>query len=392
MRKILYLFLSLAVLAGCNKNSDKKGADNPRTVFVYLGGDNNLDDEVYEKIDALCEGMNGVEGKMMIYQDHRQRGAYLYSVERTSEGTCKAVQVKSYGTQNSADPNVFRSAMNDALGYAPARSYGMLIFSHGSGWLPTDTPELSARSSYSAQAEVPVRPEVSIGRSIIQDGKDMMSVTDMASVIPSGVFDFIVLEACLMGDMATLYELSNKTRYIMASVAEIFSPGFTDIYPAAVRHLYEATPEGLMAFGRKYMSHWRADTYPYATIALYDCSKLGVLAEAVREPLSESSYYASDDYIGNVQRFGRNKYYRCFLDLEQFVGQFASDAEKAAIREAIEQVVVYKDATATFGPSTEDHFDITAYCGISVYPTPHDYPLLNREYRNTKFGRYLFSR
>ncbi len=377
----------MSVLAGCNKNSGKNGAGNPRTMFVYLGGDNNLDDEVYQKIDALCAGMSGVDGKMMIYQDHRQRGAYLYSVERTSEGSYKAIQVRSYGTQNSADPNVFRSAMNDALSHAPAESYGMLIFSHGSGWLPATTPELSAKSSYS-----PERPGTEVSRSIIQDGRDMMSVTDLATVMPSGVFDFIVLEACLMGDLATVYELSAKTRYILASPTEIFSPGFTDIYPAAVRYLYETVPSGLKSFGERYMSYWRSDPeYPYATIALYDCSKIGVLAEAVREPLAEATHYGTGDYIDNVQRFGRNKYYRCFLDLKQFVGQFSSDEEKARIEQALAQTVIYKDATPSFGPKSEDHFDITDYCGISVYPTPYEYPLLNREYRNTRLGRYVFS-
>ena len=132
MRKILYLFLALSVLAGCNKSKGKSGEGNPRTMFVYLGGDNNLDDESFDKIDALCKGMNGIDGKMVIYQDHRQRGARLYSVEPTSEGSYKAVQIKSYGEENSADPDIFRSAMNDALSYAPAESYGMLVFSHGS--------------------------------------------------------------------------------------------------------------------------------------------------------------------------------------------------------------------------------------------------------------------
>ena len=390
MRKILYLFLALSVLAGCNKSKGKSGEGNPRTMFVYLGGDNNLDDESFDKIDSLCKGMNGIDGKMVIYQDHRQRGARLYSVEPTSEGSYKAVQIKSYGEENSADPDIFRSAMNDALSYAPAESYGMLVFSHGSGWLPADTPELTAKSSYSSADN---RPETDISRAIIQDGKDMMSITDMASVIPSGVFDFIVFEACLMGDITTVYELSTKVRYILASPAEIFSPGFTEIYPVALRSLYEPMPGGIKAFGERYMSHWRSDPkYPYATIALYDCSKVGALAEALREPLSEASFYGTGDYIDKVQRFGRNKYYRCFLDLEQFAGQFCSDAEKARIQEAIGQVVVYKDATSSFGPSNEDHFDITYYCGISVYPTPHDYPLLNREYRNTRLGRYIFSR
>lgn len=401
MNRLVFILLAITTLSlsGCKKDNGggSDGTDNPRTIFVYMGGDNNLSTETYEKIDALCSAFSSSEinGKMIIYQDARLGGfreAYLYQVARTSSGQYVASEIKRYGEADSADPTTLSTAIADAVAAAPAKSYGMIVFSHGSGWLPADQSELSSTNVGQSMTAPSATSAGADKRSIITDGNNSMSITDFAAAIPANTFDFIVMEACLMGDITTIYELSDKTNKILASPAEIVSPGFTDIYPQCVAYLYQETPD-LEAFGRAYMNYWLSQTnYPYATIALYDCTKMQALVDAVIDPISSTPNLGSDGYIDYVQRFGRLQYRRCFLDLIDYTHQFSTTEQMDRISTAIKDVVLYKAATKTFGQNLSggDGFDIISYCGMAIYPEPWNYSYINQVHRTTtKFGKAL---
>ncbi len=57
-----------------------------------------------------------------------------------------------------------------------------------------------------------------------------MEISDFAAALGDCHFDFIVFEACFMAGVEVAWELREKTDYVVASAAEILSPGFTDIY------------------------------------------------------------------------------------------------------------------------------------------------------------------
>ncbi len=402
----MYLLLLPAfLLSSCNKADSKKLSVGKRTIFCYMAGDNNsLSDETTAKIKAICNGFGG-EGKLLIYRDYDSRtghisSATLSSVELTTDGIYKDVVLKRYGSENSASAEVVARSIKDAVEWAPAESYGLIVFSCGSGWLPTDQAELE--ESYDDDDDDDsndIRPHLSTGTagSILQDRHNKLSMTDFAGAIPPGLFDFIVLEAHHMGDIETLYELSDKTDRLLASVTEILSPGFTDIYPDALKYLYEESPD-LEAFAKAYMARWRKEpTYPFATISLYDCTKVQNLVNALKAPLAregENMYL----YIDGVQRFGRKDknseldYSKCFLDLCDYVKQFATDKEMDNIQKALDNVIIYKDHTKSFGLPKEDGFDIKTFCGLSIYPEPQNYVVINTDHHySTKFGQYIWS-
>ncbi len=404
MRNILCLLLASAfLLPGCDKVDDRGKNTGKRTIFCYMAGDNNdLSDETTAKIKAMCEGFGG-QGKLLIYRDYDSRtglisSATLSSVELTTDGTYKDVVLKRYGSENSASADVVARSIRDAVDWAPAESYGLIVFSRGSGWLPTDQTELSESYDDGNDDDNDIRPYTSTGTagSIIQDRHNMLSMTDFAAAIPAGLFDFIVLEANHMGDIETLYELSDKTERLLTSVTEICSPGFTGIYPDALKHLYEESPD-LEAFAKAYMEHWRKEpVYPFATISLYDCTKTQALVDALKAPLAREI----DNmhlYIEGVQRFGRKDknsdldYSMCFLDLCDYVKRFATEKEMTEIQKALDKVIVYKDHTKSFGLKKEDGFDINTYCGVSIYPEPENYIVINNTHRHgTRFGRYVW--
>ena len=46
--------------------------------------------------------------------------------------------LKDYEKQNSADPDVMRSVISEVVSQYPADSYGLVLWSHGTAWLPSD--------------------------------------------------------------------------------------------------------------------------------------------------------------------------------------------------------------------------------------------------------------
>lgn len=84
-------------------------------------------------------------------------------------------------------------------------SYGFIVFSHASGWLPQGT--------------------LTSPLSIIMDKKQEMELSDFAQAIPDKTFNYIIFEAYFMSRIEVAYELKKKSDYILASLAEILSPG-----------------------------------------------------------------------------------------------------------------------------------------------------------------------
>lgn len=103
----------------------------------------------------------------------------------------------------SASGEVLHSVIHDAITAFPAMEYGLILWSHGTGWLPEgvfDTLKHGNRSKF---------------RSFGFDSGKEMKITELAENLPVK-FEFIIFDACLMSNIETLYELRNAANYIIA--------------------------------------------------------------------------------------------------------------------------------------------------------------------------------
>ena len=89
---------------------------------------------------------------------------------------------------------------------------------HGTGWLPVGVYE-------------EIKNQVS-SRSFGSDNKQEMSIIELESALPIK-FDFIIFDACLMGNIETIYQLRHKADVIIASPTETLVAGFpyTEVAP-----------------------------------------------------------------------------------------------------------------------------------------------------------------
>ena len=139
---------SLFLTACSGEDSPEQVSCGPtRTVLVWLGGDNNLADETSRKIEAMRRGWSGAASECLIYED-TPAGARLLRLH----GGCAPASVpfvetlREYGRENSASAEVFARVLHEVARDYPADSYGLLYFSHASGWFPVGALEDPVRA------------------------------------------------------------------------------------------------------------------------------------------------------------------------------------------------------------------------------------------------------
>ena len=399
--------LALLPLASCRKNPAVPGEVRPaRTVLVYMAVDNDLSGETAGKREALRQGRISFSGgELLVYEDSKS-GARLLRI--APDGNIGSVA--EYGSENSASPAVFGRVLRDVMARYPAGSYGLIFFSHGSGWLPAGRLQNPSRASLSGQGE-PVRAASSAQgtRSLGWDdgaGEEMpdgaahaeMELSEFAAAIPDGTLDFIVFESCLMAGVEVAYALRDKTGYMLASSAEIVSPGFTPVYPSALRYLFDTSrgvEESLAAFGAAYMSHVDRlpGDYRSATLSLVAMQEMDLLAARTRELLAGFTH--RPDIISGLQYFDRPGSYgdspavARYFDLGEWARRIGTQERYAVFGEQLERTVVWKAHTERFLPS-QNGFGIRNHSGLTTYAERPELPALNGYYRMTAWYRAVY--
>lgn len=332
----------------------KEEADNipvlpSRTVLFYMAGDNSLGDETQEKIDALADAWNiGGDNHLLVYQDRGGEYAPRLLEIKSGEGGKGTVEVlEEYKNENSASSVVFSRVLNDMVMRYPGSDYGLVMFSHSNGWLPAGMLSTNTRS-------------------VAVDGKSELSLLDFASNIPQQQFRFIIFESCLMAGVEVAYELKDKTDYILASSAEIVSPGFTPLYGKLLPLIYSKEPR-LETFATEYFNYYNglSGDMRSATVSVIRPSGLASLKTLLAKAERRISYWG-DVKRENIQTFDRQSVH-LFYDLEGYMRQIGTVQENRVLAEILDQSIVYKASTESFMPSASGGFQIKEHCGLTIY-------------------------
>jgi hypothetical protein len=338
------------------------------------------------KINALQRGMQSIgetTNQLIVYADYNDKMPELLRITSTEK-----IVLEHYVEMNSASAANFSRIMGTIMHDFPSESYGLICFSHASGWLPAKA--LNNPSGFAEADAPPVSHATS--RSIFEDEKQEMSIQDFAEAIPltpSGdKLEFILFETCYMAGVEVVYELRHKTKYILSSAAEMLSTGLVEIYPAHLSDLF--APEPLLAdFAQAYFDHWNSQSGASrsATVSLIDPTGIEDLAETVK------TIYANQQAVdvSNIQHFNRNAYH-LFFDLSDYMEAMATPEQKTAYENKLSKVVVYQAATPQFMmgyPYYPYSFIIRKHCGLTTYIRQPEFPALDQAYETTGWGRFL---
>lgn len=355
------------VLSSCLKEvADGRPVLTNRTVLFYMAGDNSLSAETQEKIDALSAAWN-IKGDnhLLVYQDREgEELPRLLEIKTGADGKGVAEEVETYEEENSASASVFARVLTDVVLRYPASDYGLVMFSHGSGWLPAGT--------------------YAVPRSAATDGTDEMEIRDFAAAIPEGQFSFIVFESCLMAGAEVAYELTGKTEYMLASSTEIVSPGFTPLYGKLLECLYSSTP-ALEEFARTYYEHCNSliGDDRSATVSVIHPSALEPLKKLLKSAESKVEHWEWIDRSG-IQHFDRRQSNYLYYDLEGYIRQVGSQEDINELAGILDAAVTYKSATESFMPGSNYGFHIDRHCGLTIYIPVAEYTYLYAQRKRLK--------
>lgn len=358
---LLFAF-NIIVLTACN---DDSSIPTKNLLLVYMGGDNNLSAETNEKLEAIAQGWNAEPGnKLLVYQDMKGVSPQLKEIVNEN-GRNTEVLIEEYPEENSATGDVLARVIDTTISLYPSSSYGLLLFSHASGWLPKGALGNPGGA-----------------RSIITDGKNEMELRDFAEAIPDHTFNYILFEACFMAGIEVAYELRNKANYILASSAEIISPGFTPVYAEAINSLFE---HNLSRFGQLYFKYIYAQTgyRCSATLSVIKTSELTPLANWIKA----NSDKTREVIVEDIQRFDRYPY-RLFFDFGAYYSCLIDEDKQNELQQLINNCIVWKDATPTFMPN-DGGFVINSYSGLSVYIPQAKFITLNEAYKKLEWYKAL---
>lgn len=286
-----------------------------------------------------------------------------------------------------------------------ADSYGLLVSSHGSGWVPPGYLSLPERFEGTssdiwsaaqfakrrrANAPVPYVPREDDGPAVKSIGTTWTDathkniyetdITELAEAIPFKM-DYIIFDACYMGGIEVAYELKDKCRWLCASQTEILGDGMD--YSRLLTRLLKTDVPAPEAVCTDFYSLYenQTGTYKSATISMIDCSRLDALAAVCRGIFRahEMNYDSCDRNA--LQQFFRNRNrdkQKWFYDLRSIiVAVGASETELADLDWALEQCVSYKASTEWF----MSDFKINSFSGLSMYMPYPDRNYLNKYYK-----------
>lgn len=352
---VVLCMLFVITLTSCNNKKDVVNERDSRVVLVYIGANNNLVSDAYNSLNAMEEGMVGLDADVYVYAALAGTTPKIYKIVADQSPEIKSTVIKSYGDQDSANPVVMKQILLTMKEYVGNRPSGLVLWSHATNWLPNVGVKLM---------------------SFNEDRGNKTELRDLETIIPSGL-DFLMFDACSMASVEVLYQLREKAKYTIASPAEVLSTSMP--YDLVLKHLVDPDLErGLKSTAATYFNFYNQLTglYQSATISVVNNAYWSDLANNVHIALTKSPL--TTIYRDNLQRldFDDNSLSAGF-DFLDFVHQNMSLSETTTIEATVSKLVIYKANTATFLGKP-----ILRFSGLSCY-VPNDLNKWIHPYYNT---------
>jgi len=196
------------------------------TIMVYVCADNNLEADGLVNLDQMEKIGSNNEVKILVLMDTTDELGFVtethwYFVEagddhinlttETHVCDCDEVVGGCPGELNMADGRNLTQFIVDAVTFAPADNYVLILWDHGGGWLG---------ACWDDNVTLP------------DDRTDRLTVDEFGNAIRAAEqqknirLDMIAFDACLMSMVEVAYELRDLADYMVASVTGIPVGGF----------------------------------------------------------------------------------------------------------------------------------------------------------------------
>lgn len=400
--------LPALLLTACGDDGEEDVPSGParRTVIVYAAAQNTLGTGGYLRADSaeLVRGARSLKNDehLLLFADDAG-GARIYRF-RSGGGAPERVWSRA-GETCSTDPATLAEVLAWCAGAYPADEYGLVMWSHASGWVPSTNPPAGTPLSFGIDAGAGGHGDMTAdGRLGVQ-----MDIEDIAHAIETaGVrMRYVLFDACLMGGVETAYALRGVTDYVIG--APISTPAAGADYEHQVRDgLFSNDPADI---ARTYYADVTdpANASDYSdfgiAVAAVRTGALNALAATTADVLPRSALAGrADADMEGVQQYAN--YSASFgwrphaYDAAEAMRRLLTAADFARYKAALDAAIAWQGVTERFyvGPSWRDYFtaDASRACGVSMFvPRPIytdradacDHGDLNEAFRHTAWYR-----
>ncbi len=377
LASLLLLFVA-ALFAGCSGDDEPEPEPDPapeveaveRTLIVYMVANNTLGqswidenyvqhtddgDDLAEMQKAVAEG--ALQGNRLIVM-HRPYRKTAQIKEITTEGIKTLASISDETSCLTVDG--MKQILARIRRLAPAERYGIVLWSHGSGWTYPKQPSMA--------------PSL---RSFGQDGQRVMNIPELATALAETAPDFVYFDCCFMGGVEVAYQLRNVTGAIVASASELPYEGMP--YDRTLPYLIATEPDLPKAAEQTYLYYEsQVGFYNTCTIAVTRTAPLDRLARACREYFSGLNQLTSGN---DIQQYvhPNESFAGLFYDFEDYLEHLsasdtadtATSQRLAAVKSILSEAVVYKANTRALWHSEDRYGNISEipvnrHCGLTT--------------------------
>lgn len=386
-RVALFVLLLLS-FASCKAISEDPPVreEKGRTLLIYMAGNNNLAPYAKSNLEKLMNGYIPVEEGNIVVFYHIAGSDPLLLRLNGENGDVVVDTVYRFPSLNSASGKTLSSAMNVTRTLFPAKDYGLVLWSHATGWMPEGSygqALAGGSNSIVACSQQPAFPLegnhdelVKLDRTLFNrnakegrtrtfgsDGTTEMEIADMVKSMPYRV-SFVIFDACFMGGIEVAYQMKDSTDYLLFSPAEVLAEGFP--YDKIAQPLFASSVD-LQKVAEEYYQYYNSQSPPMrsATISL--------VKSAALERVAEEAARLFDLYRDKIPMLDKERiqgYFRqastpFFYDFKDFMQNLAGEGNSIEdFSVALDEAVVYKAATPYM---INLHIDADKYSGLSSY-------------------------
>lgn len=369
--------LALGLSACHDDKPDVSVGKRKQTILMYAVASNNLyQNLVADKQEILqAAGASDIDScSFLIYQTTYEEDPKTGKLKnatpvllelRTDDGSPAFVPVKEYDRSTySTDPQRISEVIADVRSYRPADSYGLILWSHGTGIDPAEKRRVADSADEQASATLPWLYSFGSDKDLeLNPGyADQTDIHELADAIPDSMFSFIWFDACYMCGIETMYELRNKCDTFVGYPTEVFTPGMP--YHLTLPFLLKPKPD-LKGAAQKFFDYYA--TYPdmsyqVATVCVADMRKIEKVADFCKAAYAGSSYVNAS----RLQKYTRGRI-GPFYDFGQVTRLKAAETGlgHSSFDDAMSRFIIWKDATDTdfnYRPIDSDN-----YSGVSCF-------------------------
>ncbi|MBX3325702.1 MAG: clostripain-related cysteine peptidase [Nitrospira sp.] len=401
------------------------------TVLTYIAAHNNLNNYGRNSLDELLAVGSTSEVVLGALYDCKV-GAARYVM-----GDPGGVEwQKQEGRFDSGDPDELIDTAKWLFEKYPAERYGLVLWSHGTGWEPSEIEEIAKEARLAASRDAAesrerssepgsralfrttlrslLKPEKRIERAILfDDGTghsldtlELARVTDSIAKTIGQPLDVLGMDACLMANLEVAYEIRKAVRYLVASeeLVPAHSWPYKEVFGSLRAKPTMTGAELAKLVVDRYIAYYTAKPPSGGDVTkvaldlgrIDDVVKMvNELAEALRADMSTVADALWDAQVGIRQRESRdgkrqpNKFDYTLWDMGSLAARLAeSKVNSTAVRQAATNTVKALSAGAG-AVLAEGHYGawFDGIGGASVYFMPPGQQRVAPSYAQLAFAK-----